>query len=661
MLIFDLESDGLLDELTRIHTLHMYDTLSGQFLRFNEGFYHDGTPAPCDGSIEDAVEMLQAADGICGHNIINFDIPAITKLYPSFRPAGRVVDTLICTRYLWPHIGDLDHTATRKGRRPEGFGRLIGSHSLKAWGIRLGVHKGDYTGGWAHFTQEMEEYAEQDVVVTKALYERIGQKLFPVAVPREQWFRPVPEPLQLEHDTALVIHLQERFGFKFDRAAAEKLEGTLRARKAELEDQLRAAFPPWQEPERKGGKRVQFVPKRDNKAKGYKAGVPIQRYKTVCFNPGSRDHIANRLRALYDWTPVEFTPKGTPKLDETTLGGLDYPEARLLVEYLTVDKRLGALAEGSQAWLRQVKADGRIHGRVNTLGAITRRMTHSNPNMAQVPAVRAPYGAECRALFTVPEEYRLMGCDAEGLELRMLAHYMAIYDGGSYVKTVVEGKKEDGTDVHTVNQKFIALHSRDSAKTWIYAYLYGAGNLKLGSIIYDDMTEAERERFHKKYPPGSARDKALAAMGKKARDRVEAGLPALGRLQAKVKHAAARGYLKTVDGGLLRVRSAHAALNTLLQGGGAVVMKKALVILHQDLIEMGFDYDVVTGFYARGNETLGFTANVHDEFQMEVPEHLAEEIGQTAADAIRRAGEAFGLRCPLAGAFDVGHSWAASH
>jgi len=661
MLIFDLESDGLLDELTTIHTLHIYDANADQFLRFNEGSFADGTPAPRDGSIADAVQLLHDAPAICGHNIIGFDIPAITKLFPEFRPQGIVWDTLICSRYIWPHIGDIDYNAARKGKRPADFGKLTGSHALKAWGIRLGVHKGDYTGGWERFTQDMEEYAAQDVVVTKALFETILEKLEDRPVPRTEWYRPLPVPLALEHDTAVVVHLQERFGFKFNIKAAQKLEGALRGRKAELEDKLRAAFPPWEEPVRKGGKPFIMIPKRDNAKLGYKAGVPVKKTKLTSFNPASRDHIANRLVALYGWHPVEFTPVGKPKVDETTLGSLDYPEARLLVEYLTVDKRLGALAEGTQAWLKAVKADGRIHGRVNTLGAVTRRMTHSTPNMAQVPAVRAPYGKDCRALFCVPEDYRLVGCDAEGLELRMLAHYMARYDGGAYVKTVVEGKKEDGTDVHTVNQKFIGLNSRDSAKTWIYAYLYGAGNLKLGSVIYDDMGEARRAVFNKKYPAGTARDRALASMGKRARDRVEAGLPALGQLQAKVKRLAARGFLNTVDGGLLRVRSAHAALNTLLQGGGAVVMKKALIILFNDLIEMGFVPDCVTGQMARDNEIIGFVANVHDEFQMEVPEHLAEEIGELAAEAIRRAGEAFGLRCPLAGAFDVGLCWADSH
>ncbi|HEY0623160.1 DNA polymerase [Sphingomonas sp.] len=653
-LICDLESDGLLDELTRIHTLHVIDHATGNALRFNNGFFADGSPAPRDGTLEDALALIEAADVTYWHNGIRFDIPAITKLYPSFRPRGHVRDTMLLAQIAWPHLSDIDAAAISKNKRPEGFGKFVGRHSLEAWGHRLGVHKGDYKGGWEHFTQEMESYAAQDVVVTRALLELIESKNLH------------PETVELEHRVAEIIHMQERFGFAFDDGAAEKLEITLRGCKAELEDRLREAFPPWQEPERKGGRAVQFVPKRDNAKLGYQAGVAIQRFKTVSFNPASRDHISNRMMALHGWEPVEFTDGGKPKVDETTLDGLDVPEAKLLVEYLTIDKRLGQLAEGAQAWRKRVTPAGRIHGRVNTLGAITRRMTHSYPNVAQVPSLvnasgPVPYGKDCRALFGVAPGNKLVGCDAESLELRMLAHYMARFDGGAYADTVVNGDKDAGTDVHTVNQKLIGLNSRSSAKTWIYAYLYGAGNLKLGTVIYEDMPAEERAKFNAKHPAGQPRERALVRIGKLARDSIEAGLPALGRLQEIVKGRAASGLIKTVDGGMLRIRSAHAALNTLLQGGGAVVMKKALVVFADDLVDRGFEPDILSGSFSHPDGTLGFVANVHDEFQMEVPEHLAETIGRLAADSIRLAGEAYGLRCPLAGAYQIGDNWSDSH
>lgn len=474
MQIFDIETDGLLRELTKVHTLHMIDPNTGQQLRFNDGFFADGSPALRDGSIEDGLRLLMEEDDVCGHNIIAFDIPAITKVYPWFKlkPTCNVWDTLVLARLIWPDIKQRDQDAMKRGKRPEGFGRYIGTHSLKAWGFRLDVLKSDYEGEWHSFTQEMERYAEQDPVTNLALWRKIQERLV------------FADSIMLEHRTQAIIAMQQNFGFLFNREAAERLEITLRGRKAELEDQLREAFKPWVEPVRYKGQPVVVTAKRRTKVRRWDEdgneyivevakGETYAKQKLVSFNPGSRQQIANRLITLYNWVPVEFTDAGQPQVDETTLSSLDHiPEARLLIDYLTVDKRLGQLADGDRAWLKYVEDDGRIRGSVNTLGAITRRMTHSYPNMAQVPSLvnargTVPYGEECRSLFTVAPGNMLCGCDAEGLELRMLAHYMAKYDGGAYGETVVNGKKEDGTDVHTVNQRLIRLNSRNSAKTWI--------------------------------------------------------------------------------------------------------------------------------------------------------------------------------------------------
>lgn len=668
-MIFDIETNGLLDELDRVHTLHTLDTKTGQRLRFNGGRFADGSPAPRDGSLDDGYGLLLEQDRLIGHNIIAFDIPAIQKVEPKFILPKRVRlrDTMVMSRLRWPNLKEIDSKAMRSGKRPADFGKMVGAHTLKAWGIRLGVLKADYEGAWHSFTQEMEEYAAQDPVTTKALWDKCLEK--DVAEECEE----------LEHRVQDIIAMQQRFGFEFDVEAARALEVELVRRKAELMDRLREEFRPWVEPVRYKGAPVVVEAKRRTKVRRWDAdgneytvevakGETYAKQKLVSFNPASRQQIADRLKTLYGWVPVEFTESGQAKVDETTLASLDHIDAaKVLIDYLTVDKRIGQLADGDNAWLKLVKPDGRIHGSVNTLGAITRRMTHSYPNVAQVPSLvnargTVPYGRECRSLFKVRTGMMLGGCDAEGLELRMLAHYMARYDGGAYAETVVNGKKEDGTDVHTVNQRLIVLNSRNSAKTWIYAYLYGAGLLKLGMVIYEDMTPAQREKFNAKHPAGDKRERALAMLGKKARTRVEEGLPALGKLQEKVKRLANRdGYLPTLDGGLLKVRSAHAALNTLLQGGGAVVMKKALVILADRLMDIGFVPDRLTGEWRRGSEVMGFVANVHDEFQMELPAHLADEIGQMAKDSIRDAGVAFGMRCPLAGSFDKGLNWADSH
>lgn len=298
-----------------------------------------------------------------------------------------------------------------------------------------------------------------------------------------------------------------------------------------------------------------------------------------------------------------------------------------------VQKRLGQVAEGKEAWLKNVR-NGRLHGSVNTNGAVTGRMTHSRPNMAQVPSSRAPYGPECRELFIAGKGKKLVGCDADALELRDLAGYMAAFDGGEYIRTVLEGKKEDGTDMHTQNANALGC-DRDTAKTWFYAFIYGAGDFKLGATL-----------------GAKGSKQAVTNAGKVSRAKFLAALPALKNLTERVKKKAqAQGWIKGLDGRLLTIRSQHAALNTLLQSAGAIQMKRALVILDNELQTLG----MVPGRHYE------FVANIHDEWQLEVDEDKAELVGRTAANAIRMSGEYYNFRCPLAGNYDIGENWAATH
>ncbi|UUY00973.1 DNA polymerase [Sphingomonas sp. J315] len=483
-----------------------------------------------------------------------------------------------------------------------------------------------------------------------------------------------PTSLEIETKVAKIIDLQEKHGILFDVEAAEKLAIEMTGVMAELEDKLRVAFPPWVEPVRYKGQPVVVTAKRRTKVRRWREdgseyfvefakGETYEKLKLVSFEPNSRDKIANRLTTLFGWRPQEFTEGGKPKVDETTLDGLEYPEAALLKDYLTLAKRLGFLATGDKALLKMVGPDGRIHGRVNSNGAVTGRMTHFSPNLAQVPKVKVDhdgnpilglaggYGYELRSLFIVPKGKKLVGVDAEGLELRMLAHYMARYDGGAYVHNVVDGNKADASDAHSVNRDVVGLNSRDNAKTWIYAYLYGAGNWKLGFIAYEDLGDNSRASFASKHPAGEEREGALSRLGLRGRRKIEGGLPALGKLQEKVKETARSGSLRGLDGRKLHVRGLHSALNTLLQGGGAIMMKLALVLAYEEFEARGWSF---------GRE-YAFVVNVHDEFQIEADENLAKEIGSIAADAIRKAGEAFGLRCPLAGSCDIGDRWSATH
>jgi DNA polymerase-1 len=597
-LIFDLETDGLLDEVSKIHCLIIKDTETGEVFTYTKD------------NIEEGLGHLQVGMGdlysgpIAGHNIIKYDLPVIQKLYPWFTiEPTKVFDTLVATRLIYTNVKDTDNVLLKQEKLP---GKLFGSHSLAAWGHRLGNYKGDYTGGWETFSQEMLDYCVQDVEVTHSLYEKILNENY------------AQQALELEHKVAWLMAKQERNGFCFDMEKAAALLARLVQRRGELERELKEYFGSWE---------VQlpdFVPARDNKTLGYKKGVPVKKLKVVEFNPSSRDHIADRLTTLYGWKPSDFTEGGKPMVDEVVLGNLSYPPCKQLTEYLLVQKRISQLHEGGQAWMKCEK-QGKIHGSVNPNGAVTGRATHSYPNVSQVPSSGSPYGKDCRELFTVPHGWSLVGADASGLELRCLAHFMAKWDGGKYGEVLLGG------DIHTENQKAAGLDTRPQAKTFIYAFLYGAGDAKIGTIVGGD-----------------------ASAGRKLKQKFLRSLPALGRLVEAVQGAAKRGFLVGLDGRRIFVRSSHAALNTLLQGAGAIICKQWLVILEDELQASGLKHGW-DGDYA-------FCAWSHDECQIacRTPE-IASRVSKLATDCVVKAGEHFSFRCPTAGESKVGKTWAQTH
>jgi len=603
MLVFDCETDGLLNEMTKVHCLHIFNTVTGVMFRYDKH------------NVIKGVRQLEKAEAIVGHNIISFDIPALKKIF-KFKPQGKVYDTLPWARLLYPEIKFMDMQRAAKGTLPN---TLIGSHKLEAWGYRLGDYKGDFgkATDWKEWSQEMSDYCVQDVMVTVKLYEMLSG-------------RPCSgEALQLEFDVTRILARQIAFGFKFNEKKAKSLYANLCQEKQDIKLQMLEIFPP------RIVKDKEFTPKVNSKKFGYIAGVPFTKIKLEEFNPASRPQIASRLIKQYGWNPVHFTEGGKPQVDESILSKLPWPEAQVLARYFMLNKRTGQIAEGDEekAWLQAV-TNGRIHGYVNPQGAITRRMTHAFPNLAQVPNANAPYGPECRELFEVAPGHVLLGCDAKGLELRCLAHYMAIYDGGAYAEIVLNG------DIHTANQHAAGLATRDAAKTFIYAFLYGCGDLLLGQML----TEGDGKQYS---------ERAYRKIGRAVRDKFMAGLPALNSLIKRVKAKVEAGeQLKALDGHPLKCRSSHSALNLLLQSAGAIVMKKALVILDEDFQDEGYvpgiDYE--------------FVVNVHDEFQIEVfnPEN-AEKFGNMANAAITQAGEHFKFRCRLDGDFKVGLNWKETH
>lgn len=602
-LIFDIETDGLLDETTKIHSLVIYDTekeelisCAGKGIDIIENDTHTRfTP------VKEGLKLLEQADEISGHNIVKFDIPAIQKLYPSFQPKGKLFDTLLMSKLVYPDVGEIDDRRIRKGLFPKA---LRGRYSLKAWGYRLKEYKGDYCEQedcWSKWTPDMQRYCEQDVMVTKKLFELLKSKNIS------------EEAVKLEHQFAQIIFQQEQRGVYFDKDKAIELTGQLLQKKSELEEEIRTFFPDEVRTET-------FIPKANNRTRGYVKGQPFIKHITVEFNPSSRQMIAERLIKKYGWKPKELSPTGLPVINEKVLESLDYEEAPLLKEYFLVTKTLGQLSDGNNAWLKLVAADGAIHGYVDTIGAVTGRCTHNSPNLAQVPAVGGFMGKECRELFRAREGYKLVGCDASGLELRCLAHYM---NDEEYTHEILHG------DIHTKNQQMAGLATRAEAKRFIYAFNYGGGDSLIGSII-----------------GGSAKD------GKRIKERFLTQLPKLHslikRVQGRIK---TRSYLKGIDGRILKVREQYKGLNVLLQSAGAIVMKKALCILNDDIEAKGWKI----------NEDVAFVLNVHDEYQAEVKPELVDEYKVMAVEAIKKAGEYFGFRCPLDGEAKVGDSWYDTH
>ena len=565
-LVFDIEADNLLQDATQVWCIVAVDVDTDTLYTFDPD------------SINDGLELLGKADTLIGHNIIDYDLRLLKKLH-NFVYSGNIIDTLVYARTIWPDVRDKDFTLVKQGKIPQ---KLVGSHSLRAWGHRLGVLKGEVNSetGFSAFTEEMLDYCVQDVAVNKELYERIEARNFN------------QEALDLETELHTLLIEQEEHGFPFDVKTAQQLYSSLAQRKADIEKELQDTFEP-------------TIIEMKTKT------------KTIPFNPASRQQIADRLMKK-GWQPEAYTDSGEPKVDENVLSGIDMPEARMLSEYLLLNKRIGQLATGKQAWLKMEKK-GRLHGRVNHMGAVTSRCTHSNPNMAQVPSVGAEYGVECRSLFYAPEGYSLLGADASGLELRCLAHYMAAYDNGSYANVVLDG------DVHTTNQEAAGLPTRNNAKTFIYGFLYGAGDEKIGKIINKGATE-----------------------GRKIKNKFLKKLPALKYLKDAVSKAAKdRGWIKGLDGRVIPIRHSHAALNTLLQSAGAIICKTWYVYVARALKEAKLDAQIV--------------AFIHDEVQILVKKGQEDETGRLVQQCMREVEKQFKFRCQLDSEYKYGKHWADTH
>ena len=511
---------------------------------------------------QDFNKFIQQAVLIIAHNGISFDYPVLNRVWKTSIRLSQVRDTLVMSRLSSP---------SREG-----------GHSLANLAKLVNRTKKEYEDFEGGLTPEMIEYCQEDVIICAELYLYLLQELKGFS----------EQSVDLEHKVQAIITKQEKHGFKLDTVKAQCLLGQWKRRLSDIEEELQTIFPP-------------IVTQRFSEKTGKQLKDDVE-----VFNPGSRQQIAKRL-VEKGWKPTKHTEKGAVIVDESVLDGVDIPEAKRIAEYLLIQKRVAQV----ESWLEFVSDERRVHGKVITNGAVTGRMTHHSPNMAQVPSSSSPWGHECRDCWTVDDGKVLVGADASSLELRMLAHYMK---DESYAKEIVEG------DVHTKNQLAAGLETRAQAKTFIYALLYGAGPAKIGKIV-----------------GGSAKD------GQELISTFLRNTPALKSLREKVERLSEQGTLPGLDGRKLQVRSAHAALNTLLQSAGAIVMKQGLVLLSKKIQEQKLN--------------ANFVANVHDEWQIECSQEDADAVGKLAVSSIKEAGEVLGLRCPLDGEYKKGTTWAQTH
>lgn len=605
--IFDIETDGLLESVSRIHSLCAYDLTNKKFMSCCDVLGYDY-------NIQYGIDYLKDSTQLIGHNIHGFDLPAIEKIngthfihWNQGQGLNRgVLDTQVLARLCFPDIKDKDF----EGQFGSFDKKLYGKQSLEAWGGRLGVKKGNFgkMTDWKVWSKAMQQYCEQDVRVTYKLYHYLIGYIQSNLVN--------DSCVELEHQFARYIAIQNDNGCPFDVDKAEKLKSKVEGSLEQLKKEIDELVPEQVE-------EIKFTPKTSNKKYGYVKGQEVTKRKVKKVKPSSRKQILDYLHKEYGYVPDETTEKGNPKLDTDTLRSINEPECKLYADYLDLWKLRGQLWSGKNAWLK-LQRNGTLYGFCNHNGAVTGRCTHSYPNLSQVPTTRKIFGRECRDLFYAPDGYKFVGADASGLELRMLGHFLEPLDGGEFLYEVING------DIHSKNQSDAGLETRDQAKTFIYAFNYGAGYEKLGSISAPGESREEKTRI-----------------GKNLKELFLEKNPAIGKLISRAQGAAkTRGYLIGLDGRKISVRFPYRALNTLLQGAGAVVMKQATV----NFMACIKDYNLIRP-----------TLHSHDEIQVISKAQYAEETGHSMVKGIIDAGKMLGIRTPLDGEFKVGKTWADTH
>ncbi len=625
-LVFDLESNNK-DPLkvTKVHCIETFNLETNESKGFNPKEINQG------------VVFLSDADLLVGHNIVGYDLFTLHECHKSSKlDTVPVFDTLIASRLMFPDLREIDKKEMRdfcpKYTLPD---NLIGKHSLEAWGYRLGILKGDYAKSsedcWDEWSEEMQEYCKQDVLVTKALYEYIQSKIYLL-----------PEmAFDIEQQFQHCINFQRKRGILVDVKKAQEIVDFLEPKRDELLNQLQEVFPP---------KIVEtvFIPKKNNKVLGYVKDEPFIKKEEVPFNPKAPKQVIDRLKEL-GWVPVEFTKdsrqkyprnpdKWTPSTKEEHIKDFNHPSVKVLLEFkqvCNVITKISGGEKGKQSWLENIDEDGKLRHNIFPFGTQTGRCSHS-PNVTQLQKNDyLPYVTPREFVLSAPidgKETVLLGCDACSLEARCLANATYKYDNGELANELING------DIHTKNQKLIQTvvpladgkEGREKAKTALYATIYGGSAGKVAISIGFDRSK-----------------------GDAIREALFKSVPALGSLKHELESFAKNnGFIIAIDGRKIPIEKGgdYLAVNYYLQNMGAIVMKVAYIKLFKKLKKENLLFNSV--YIIMYN---------HDEFEEEVLPEYAEKVGELSREAIKEAGEYLEFNCELDGEYHIGNNWAEVH
>lgn len=608
VLIADIETNHY--DFTKLTTFHCLGAVD----------FHTGEEI-LERNINKAVDILNSYDVLVFHNGIEFDVPALEQLSGK-KITPEIQDTLVIarTQFPLPKKYDLDNKI---------YDTQF-NHSLKSWGVRLGFRKQEFYGGFDTFTKEMGHYCLQDCRVTKELYKFLLE--------HESL---APEAVRLEHKMVYLLRKMQKSGVSINKDKMLALTRFFKWYQWQLRQDINKIVPIKIEP--KGTASYFYIDIDDERhmattktqllaelkatdlvyfKKDIHRGGSMP--KLIEFNPNSADDIINLLESKYNWQPSKYSQKsGKACVKAEVLNDLNYYELEPIKEYRKLGKYIGFIESGVKSWSKLVTDEGKIHGKIVHIGTPHSRCSHHDPNLAQVPTKHVLYGEPLRDIFQADDDYVMVGWDASGLQLRCLAHWLGFYDKGEYAKQIVAG------DIHTYNQKLAGLQTREQAKHFIYALLFGAMGNKIAQITGISPEESEQllYNFKCKLP----------------------ALPHLERLiEAKFKD---RGYFLSLDKRPVYSSSKRLLLNYLLTSTEAILMKHALLYIDEEMQKKGYKWD----------EDYHFSLFCHDEVQANVKPHAVKDYTELCKNALRIIGERFKLNCPLASDVKIGKSWKETH